>query len=251
LVKELIEAGVHFGHRASRWNPKMRPYIYGRKNLIHIVDVRETIRGLLRARKYLSDVAASGSLILFVGTKRQAGATIQRECERCQMPYVNDRWLGGTLTNFRTIRSRLGRLEELEEIRSGEQLQSYSKKAQSALNREYRKMYRNLNGIRAMNRVPECMVIVDPRKEKNAIKEAQKLGVATVALIDTDCDPDMVDLPIPGNDDGIRSVELIVRLLADAVVEGNGRAAQQQMTAAQSDEKGDAAADEPAAATVS
>ncbi|MCA9247763.1 MAG: 30S ribosomal protein S2, partial [Planctomycetales bacterium] len=167
LVKELVEAGVHFGHRSSRWNPKMRPYIYGRRNLIHIIDVRETVRGLLRAKKYLSQVASGGSLILFVGTKRQASEAVKREAARCGMPYVDDRWLGGALTNFRTVRSRLGRLEELEEIRGGELLESYSKKMQSALNREYRKMYRNLNGIRAMNRLPEAMVIIDPKKEKN------------------------------------------------------------------------------------
>lgn len=226
LVKQLIEAGVHFGHRSSRWNPKMRPYIYGRKNLIHIVDVRETIRGLLRARKYLAEVAAGGSLVLFVGTKRQAAEAIQSHADRCGMPYVNDRWLGGTLTNFRTIRSRLGRLEELEEIRGGEQLQTYSKKMQSALGREFRKMFRNLNGIRSMNRLPECLVIVDPNKEKNAVHEARKLGINTLALIDTDCDPDDIDLPIPGNDDGIRSIDLVVRILADAVLEGKAAQAQ-------------------------
>ena len=217
LVKELIEAGVHFGHRASRWNPKMRPYIYARRNLIHIIDVRETIRGLLRARKYLQRVTAGGSLVLFVGTKRQATETIERQAQHCGMPYVSDRWLGGTLTNFRTIRSRLSRLEELEALRASDQLATYSKKMQSALNREYRKMFRNLNGIRTMNRVPECLVVVDPRKEKNAVREAQKLGITTVALIDTDCDPDEVDLPIPGNDDSIRSIELVVQLLAGAV----------------------------------
>ena len=220
FVKDLIEAGVHFGHRASRWNPKMRPYIYGRRNLIHIIDVRETIRGLLRARKYLQRVAAQGSLVLLVGTKRQAAETIEREGLRCGMPYVSDRWLGGTLTNFRTIRSRLGRLEELEALRSGEEMSTYSKKMQSALNREYRKMYRNLNGIRTMNRLPECVVVIDPRKERNAVGEARKLGITTIALIDTDCDPDEVDLPIPGNDDSIRSIELIVQLLADAVLAG-------------------------------
>jgi small subunit ribosomal protein S2 len=216
----LIEAGVHFGHRASRWNPKMRPYIYGRRNLIHIIDVRETIRGLLRARKYLQRVASQGSLVLLVGTKRQAAETIEREGLRCGMPYVSDRWLGGTLTNFRTIRSRLGRLEELEALRSGEEIATYSKKMQSALNREYRKMHRNLNGIRTMNRLPECVVVIDPRKERNAVGEARKLGITTIALIDTDCNPDEVDLPIPGNDDSIRSIELIVQLLADAVLAG-------------------------------
>ena len=224
LVKELVEAGVHFGHRSSRWNPKMRPYIYGRRNLIHVIDVRETIRGLLRARKYLQQVAGGGSLVLFVGTKRQASETIAEQSQRCGMPFISERWLGGTLTNFRTIRSRLTRLEELEHLRDSDELQTYSKKMQSSLNREYRKMYRNLNGIRTMNRIPECMVVIDPRKERNAIREARKLGVTTVALIDTDCDPDLVDLPIPGNDDSIRSIELIVSLLADAVLAGKGTA---------------------------
>jgi small subunit ribosomal protein S2 len=220
LVKQLIEAGVHFGHRASRWNPKMRPYIYARQKLIHIIDVRETIRGLLRAKKYLKQVASGEGLVLFVGTKRQAGETIERESLRCGMPYVSDRWLGGTLTNFRTIRNRLTRLEELETLRSGEQLATYSKKMQSALAREYRKMYRNLNGVRTMHRLPECLVVIDPKKERNAVREAQKLGITTVALIDTDSDPDVVDLPIPGNDDSIRSIELVVHQLADAILEG-------------------------------
>jgi small subunit ribosomal protein S2 len=203
----------------------MRPYIFGRRNQIHIIDVRETIRGLLRAKKYLKQVATAGSLVLFVGTKRQAGETIQREASRCGMPFVNDRWLGGTLTNFRTIRSRLGRLEELESLMASEAFATYSKKMQSALKREYRKMFRNLNGIRAMSRVPECLVVFDPKKEKNAISEARKMGVTTVALIDTDCDPDLVDLPIPGNDDSIRSIELISAQLADALLEGKTEAA--------------------------
>jgi small subunit ribosomal protein S2 len=220
LVQDLIDAGVHFGHRASRWNPKMAPYIYGRKNQIHIMDIRETVRGLLRAKKYVSNVASGGSLILFVGTKRQASAAVQREAERCGMPYVSERWLGGALTNFRTIRSRMSRLEELEDIRTSDKIDGYSKKAQSSLNREYRKIYRNLNGMRAMNRLPECLIIVDPNKEKNAILEAKNLGITTVSLIDTNCNPDMVDLPIPGNDDGIRSIELIVSHMADAVLAG-------------------------------
>lgn len=243
LVKELIEAGVHFGHRASRWNPKMRPYIYAKRNLIHIIDVRESVRGILRARAYLQKLAAQGSLVLFVGTKRQAADSIERHATRCGMPFVSDRWLGGTLTNFRTIRSRLGRLEELEAIRGGEAIESYSKKMQSALNREYRKMYRNLNGMRTMNRLPEAMVIIDPRKEKNAVREAQKLGVVTISLIDTDCDPDQIDLPIPGNDDSIRSIEIVVRLLADAVESGR-----QSVQGAQKAQEQPAATPEPAAA---
>jgi small subunit ribosomal protein S2 len=198
----------------------MRPYIYARRNLIHIIDVRETIRGLLRARKYLQGVASHNSLVLFVGTKRQAADSIEKHATRCGMPFVSDRWLGGTLTNFRTIRSRLARLEELEALRASEEFSNYSKKMQSALNREYRKMFRNLNGMRSMNRLPECMIIVDPRKEKNAVREARKLGVVTIALIDTDSDPDLVDLPIPGNDDSIRSIDLISGLLADAIAAG-------------------------------
>jgi small subunit ribosomal protein S2 len=225
LVKELVDSGVHYGHRSSRWNPKMAPYIYGKKNMIHILDIRETVRGLLRAKKYVAQVASQGSLVLFVGTKRQAGETVEKEALRCEMPFVAERWLGGALTNFRTVRSRLGRLEELESIRAGEELSTYSKKMQSALSREYRKMYRNLNGLRTLNRLPECIFVVDPNKEKNAIREARSLGITTVALIDTDCDPDLVDLPIPGNDDGIRSIEIIVRHIADAVNAGKANSA--------------------------
>jgi small subunit ribosomal protein S2 len=198
----------------------MRPYIYGRRNLIHIIDVRETVRGILRARKYLTQVAGGGSLVLFVGTKKQAAETIEREAKRCGMPFVSDRWLGGTLTNFRTIRSRLSRLDEIESLMAGEQFAAYSKKMQSALKREHRKMYRNLNGIRTLNRLPECIVVIDPKKEHNTVAEARKVGVTTVSLIDTDCDPDDVDLPIPGNDDSIRSIEIVVQKLADAVLEG-------------------------------
>ena len=224
LVQQLIEAGVHFGHKTSRWNPKMRPYIYGRKNLIHIIDVRETVRGLLRGRKYLSQVAGGNSLILFVGTKRQAAEAVEREATKAGMPVISERWLGGTLTNFRTIRSRLTRLEELEKLLESEEFTLYSKKAQSALRREHRKMFRNLNGLRSMNRLPECLVVVDPKKEHNAVKEAKKLGITTVALIDTDSDPDEVDLPIPGNDDSIRSIELVLEQLAGAIIEGRATA---------------------------
>lgn len=225
IVQEMIEAGVHFGHRTSLWNPKMAPYIFGRKNQIHIMDIRETLRGMLRAKKYLGQVASGGSLILFVGTKRQAGEAIEEQAARCGMPFVSERWLGGTLTNFRTIRSRLGRLEELEELRSSDRINDYSKKMQSSLNREYRKMYRNLNGLRSMNRLPECLFIVDPGKERNAVREAKRLGIPTVALIDTDSDPSQIDLPIPGNDDGIRSIELILKELADAINSGKGQLA--------------------------
>ncbi|MDO4570510.1 MAG: 30S ribosomal protein S2 [Planctomycetia bacterium] len=217
-AKTLIEAGVHHGHRASRWNPKMRPYIYGRHNQVHIIDLRETVRGLLRARKYLQAVVRAGSLVLFVGTKRQASEIIERQATRAGMPFVSERWLGGTLTNADTIRRRLGRLEELEALRASDEFALYSKKMQSSLNREYRKMYRNLNGLRTLNRDPEVLVIVDPKKEKNAVLEAKKKQITTIALIDTNCDPDQVDLPIPGNDDSIRSIELIIGYLADSIL---------------------------------
>ncbi len=223
-VKELIDAGVHFGHRASRWNPKMKPYIYGKRNLIHIIDLKETVRGLLRATKFFQRVASANGLIVFVGTKRQAAETIVEECNRCQMPYVTERWLGGTLTNFRTIRSRLERLEELESILDGEQALSYSKKMISTLTRERNKIDRNLSGIRHMTRLPEALFVVDPHREHIAVAEARKLGIKVVALLDTDCDPDLVDLPIPGNDDSMRSIELVIKHLADAILVGRSAA---------------------------
>ncbi len=220
VVKDLIDAGVHYGHRASRWNPKMKPYIYGKRNLIHIIDLKETVRGLLRAIKFFQRVASSNGLILFVGTKRQAAETIIEQCTRSGMPFVTERWLGGTLTNFRTIRSRLQRLEELEATLDGEQALSYSKKMISTLSRERRKMERNLRGIRHMNRLPEALFVIDPRREHIAVAEARKLGIKVVALLDTDCDPDLIDLPIPGNDDSMRSIELMLGRLTEAIIEG-------------------------------
>jgi small subunit ribosomal protein S2 len=202
----------------------MKPYIYGKRNLIHIIDLKETVRGLLRGIKFFNRVASAGGLILFVGTKRQAADTIVEQCGRSSMPYVTERWLGGTLTNFRTIRSRLERLEELETTLDGEQALSYSKKMISTLNRERRKIERNLSGIRHMNRLPEALLIVDPRREHIAVAEARKLGIKVVALLDTDCDPDLIDLPIPGNDDSMRSIELVIRRLTDAIIEGKAAA---------------------------
>jgi small subunit ribosomal protein S2 len=251
-VKDLLDAGVHYGHRASRWNPKMRPYIYGKRNLIHIIDLRETVRGLLRGHRYLTQVVSKGGLVLFVGTKRQAKELVEREARRANMPYVSERWLGGTLTNYRTIRNRLKRLEELEAMwlpmgenpnrvdmtkhmtdmlgASGKldihnapesaEIRTHSKKMVSSLSRELAKIRRNLQGIRDMKRLPDALVVIDPKKEHIAVKEAQRMGVATVALIDTDSDPDTVDLPIPGNDDSIRSIELVLTKAADAVLEG-------------------------------
>ncbi len=220
LVKALVDAGVHFGHRVSRWNPKMEPYIHGKRNMIHIIDIRETLKGLLRARRLINQTVAQGKDVLFVGTKRQARHPMEEEARRCNMHYVSERWLGGTLTNFRTIRQRLNRLEELEKLWNTGQIETYSKKMKAALQREMEKIKTNLEGIRRMERMPGVMVIIDTRREHIAVKEARKLGVTTIALIDTDSDPDLVDLPIPCNDDSMRAIEIILHELADAVIEG-------------------------------
>ena len=227
LVKALVDAGVHFGHRVSRWNPKMEPYIKGKRNMIHIMDVKETMKGLIRAKKLLQQLVAQGKDVLFVGTKRQARHAIQEEANRCGMHYVNERWLGGTLTNFRTIRARLNRLEELEKLWASGQIDTFSKKMKATLQREMTKIKANLEGIRKMERMPGVMFLVDTRREHIAVKEARKLGVPTIALIDTDSDPDLIDLPIPGNDDAMRAVEIILHELADSIIEGkSGRTKQ-------------------------
>ena len=220
LVKELVDAGVHFGHRVSRWNPKMAPYIHGKRNMIHIIDVRETLKGLLRAKKLVQQMVSQGKDILFVGTKRQGRAAVEAEARRCNMHYVSERWLGGTLTNFRTIRARLNRLEELEKLWETGTIETYSKKMKATLQREMVKIKTNLEGIRRMEKMPGIMFIVDTRREHIAVKEAKKLGVPTIALIDTDSDPDLIDLPIPGNDDAMRAIEIICQELADSVIEG-------------------------------
>ena len=220
LVKDLIDSGVHFGHRVSRWNPKMKPYIYGKRNLIHIIDVKETLKGILLARKFLSQVAASGKDILIVGTKRQARKSVEDQSARVDMHCVTDRWLGGTLTNFREIRKRVARLDHLEKLETDGMLDTYSKKEGSSLRREIRKIRRNLGGIRRMVNMPGALVIIDQRREMIAVKEARKMGIPVVCLLDTDCDPDVVDIPIPGNDDAMRSIELVVTTLCDAIAEG-------------------------------
>ncbi|MGC1276408.1 MAG: 30S ribosomal protein S2 [Planctomycetaceae bacterium] len=235
-AQSLLEAGVHFGHRTSSWNPKMRPYIFGRRNQIHIIDIKETVRGLLRAKQFLGRVVGRGGIVLFVGTKRQAAEPVREAAEACGMPYVTERWLGGTLTNFRTIRSRLQRLEELESLETTGALATYSKKQQSRLMREYKKVHRNLNGLRTLTRLPDVLVIIDPKKEHNAVNEAKILGIRTVALIDTDSDPDLVSLPIPGNDDSIRSIRLMSTFLSDAIAAGKSGLPQQESAKAESDE---------------
>lgn len=219
-VKELLQAGVHFGHRVSRWNPKMMPYIFGKRHQIHIIDLRETVKGMIRAMRFLSDVVAKGQDVLYVGTKRQARATILANAEECRMHYVDERWLGGTLTNYDTIRSRLKRLQELEQMQEDGTLRSYSKKAISRLMREKRRILRNLHGIRNMSRLPGAMIVIDPRREAIAVREANRLHIPVIAILDTDSDPDAIDIPIPANDDAMRSIQAILSKVTQAIVEG-------------------------------
>ena len=220
LVKELIDAGIHFGHRASRWNPKMRPYIFGKRNLIHIINVKETLRGLLLAKKFVARAVAGGKDVVFVGTKRQARKSLQQHAESVGMHWVVDRWLGGTLTNFREIRKRIGRLDELEHLESEGMLDAYSKKEGASLRRQMRKILRNLGGIRKMEGIPGAMVVIDQRREIIAVREARKLGIPVICLLDTDSDPDAIDIPIPGNDDAMRGIDIIIREICASVNEG-------------------------------
>jgi small subunit ribosomal protein S2 len=220
-VDELLENGVHFGHRVSRWNPKMRPFIHGKRNTIHIIDLKQTVRGLVRASHYLKSVASEGGKILWVGTKRSAREAIRHVAVRTGQPYVTERWLGGTLTNFETIRSRLARLQELDEQETSGQVGLMTKKAQARFHTERKKILKNLEGLRELEGLPACLVVVDPRNEHIAVAEANKKRVPVVALLDTDCDPDLVDIAIPGNDDAMRSVRLLLERLADSVEEGS------------------------------
>ena len=215
-VQELLDAGVHFGHRTSRWNPKMKPFLAGKRNSIHIIDLRETVKGLLKAVHFLRAITTEGYDVLFVGTKRGAKTVIRGEAMRSTCPSVTERWLGGTLTNFDTIRGRLQRLEEIENRETSGELATFSKKEVSAHNREKRKLIKNLDGIRTMSNLPGALVVIDPRREHIAVREANRMNIPVVALVDTDCDPDVIDVPIPANDDAMRSVTLIVKRLADA-----------------------------------
>ena len=220
LARELISAGVHFGHGVSRWNPKMSPYIFGKRGMIHIINVKETLKGLLIAKKLLTDVVSSGKDVVFVGTKRQAQKAVEDAAAKCGMHYISDRWLGGMLTNFRTIRSRLQRLEELEGMEASGKLEAESKKQGSRLKREMRKIRTNLGGVRKMNRLPGAVVVIDVKKEYTALREAKKLGIATIGIIDTDSDPDIVDIAIPANDDSIKAIEILLSELVSAVATG-------------------------------
>lgn len=245
-IKELLESGVHYGHRTSKWNPRMEPYIYTKRNSIHIVDLRQTVRKLAAGCKFLRTICAAGQEVLFVATKRQAAKLVELEAKRCGSHFVVERWLGGMLTNFGTIRLRLERLLQLEELQRTGQMQQYSKKMISSLTREMGKIRRNLDGVRNMNSLPGALVVVDARREKIAGREARKLDIPVIALLDTDSDPDTVDVPIPGNDDAIRSIALIAGRLADAVLDGkNARGSMLEMTGKEAEEA-PAAPEEPA-----
>jgi len=218
-MKQLLEAGVHFGHQTRRWNPKMAEYIFTERNGIYIIDLQKTVKKVEEAYEFVKEVAASGKSILFVGTKKQAQESIESEAVRCDMFYVNQRWLGGMLTNFKTIKKRIERLKELENMENDGSFEVLPKKEVIKLKAEKEKLQKNLNGIKNMNDLPGAIFIVDPRKEKIAIQEAHILGIPVVAIVDTNCDPEEVDYPIPGNDDAIRAVKLLTSKIADAVIE--------------------------------
>ena len=220
-MKQLLEAGVHFGHQTSRWNPKMKKYIYGARNNIHIVDLQLTVEEIEKAYKFVVETVKAGKNVLFVGTKKQAQEAIQQEAERCGMFYMNSRWLGGTLTNMKTIRRRIDRLNKLDAMETSGEFDLLPKKEVIALKNEREKLQTVLGGIRNMTGLPGVMFVVDPHCEEIAVKEAKKLGIPVVAITDTNCDPTPIDYVIPGNDDAIRAVKLIASIIADAVIEAN------------------------------
>ena len=235
-MKELLETGVHFGHRTRRWNPKMEDYIFTERNGIYIVDLQQTMSLAEEAYNFVRDLVSEDNNILFVGTKRQAQETIEEEAKRCGMPYVNERWLGGMLTNYQTIKKRIDRLEEIEQMEEDGVLEVLPNKEALELEREHEKLQRFLGGIRDMDGLPDAIFIVDPKKEEIAVSEANKLGIPVVGIIDTNCDPDVIDHIIPGNDDAIRAVKLLTGLIADAVLEGK-QGKQMQEAQAQAEEE--------------
>ena len=220
-MKQLLEAGVHFGHQTRRWNPKMAPYIFTERNGIYIIDLQKTVKKVEECYNFLRDVAARGENILFVGTKKQAQEAMREEALRCNMFYVNERWLGGMLTNFKTIQSRIARLKEIEAMQEDGTFDVLPKKEVIALKKELDKLQKNLGGIKDMKRIPDAIFIVDPKKERICVQEAHTLGIPLIGICDTNCDPEELDYVIPGNDDAIRAVKLIVSKMADAVIEAN------------------------------
>jgi len=221
-MKELLEAGVHFGHQTKRWNPKMQKYIFGERNGIYIIDLQKTLKKFRDAYAFVRDLSANGGTMLFIGTKKQAQETVFEEAGRCGMYYVNQRWLGGTLTNFSTIRKSIARLKKLEEMKETGEYDRVPKKEALELDREREKLEKALQGIKTMDQLPSAVFIIDPRKEKIAVMEAQRLGIPIVAIVDTNCDPTGIDYPVPGNDDAIRAVRLITSRIVDAINEGRG-----------------------------
>ena len=219
-MKQLLEAGVHFGHQTRRWNPKMAPYIFTERNGIYIIDLQKTVKKVEEAYNFVRQLAADGETILSVGTKKQAQEAVKEEATRCDMFYVNERWLGGMLTNFQTIQKRINRLRELEEMEANGTFDVLPKKEVIKLRREMEKLQKYLGGIKNMNKLPGALFVIDPRKERIAVAEARKLGIPIVAIVDTNCDPDEIDYVIPGNDDAIRAVKLLTAKIADAVLEG-------------------------------
>ncbi len=219
-MKQLLEAGAHFGHRTRRWNPKMAPYIYGSRKGIYIIDLQKTLKLIEEACEFVRSKASEGGTMIMVGTKKQAQKVIEEEAKRCGAFYVNNRWLGGLLTNFKTIKSRIDKLVELEQMEESGELAKLPKKEQSRLRKVLEKLRKNLGGLKGMERLPDIVFVVDPRKEKNAVAEANILGIPVVAIVDTNCDPDPIDYVIPANDDAIRSIKLIVSKIADAYLEG-------------------------------
>jgi len=220
-MKQLLEAGVHFGHQTSRWNPKMKPYIFGARNGIHIIDLQQTVAMFKDLEAVVRNIAASGGHVLFVGTKKQAQEAVREEAERCGMFHVHNRWLGGTLTNFSTIRQSIERLRKLEEMENDPKIvDALTKKEMLGLKREKEKLEQSLGGIKSMRKLPDAIFVVDPKQEEIAVKEARKLGIPVVAVIDTNCDPDLVDYKVPGNDDAIRAIRLLCSSIADAINEG-------------------------------
>ena len=226
-MKQLLEAGVHFGHQTRRWNPKMAKYIFTERNGIYIIDLQKTVKKVEEAYKFTKEVAETGKPILFVGTKKQAQDAIKDEAERCGMYFVNERWLGGMLTNHKTIKTRINKLRELEKMEEDGTFEKLPKKEVAQLNHEKEKLERFLGGIKDMKKLPGALFVVDPRKEKIAVAEAKKLGIPVVAIVDTNCDPDEVDYVIPGNDDAIRAVKLISSVMADAIIEGRQGSAEE------------------------
>jgi len=226
LIRQLLEAGVHFGHQTKRWNPKMKKFIFGERSGVYIIDLQQTAQRLKAAGEFLKEIASQGQSVLFVGTKKQAQDTVASCADRCGMFYVNERWLGGTLTNFKTIRKSVERLQELEAMRAPESSTSLSKKEKAVLDKGIAKLKKKLSGIVKMEKLPHALVIVDPKKEETAAREAKRLSIPVVALLDTNCDPQDTDYPIPGNDDAIRSIKVVVSILADDILAGRQKFAE-------------------------